>query len=68
MLLRRTVDIGISEGDEFYRPLAIDIIGGTITSTLMTLAEAILALLLLRWGYRAVRALVVWGKQAGNVR
>ena len=37
MLLRRTVAIGIGEGGEFYRPLAIAIIGGTITSTLLTL-------------------------------
>lgn len=31
------VAIGIGEGGEFYRPLAIAIIGGTITSTLLTL-------------------------------
>ena len=28
---------GLGEGSEFYRPLAIAIIGGTITSTLLTL-------------------------------
>jgi hydrophobic/amphiphilic exporter-1 (mainly G- bacteria), HAE1 family len=31
------VAIGMGEGGEFYRPLAIAIIGGTITSTLLTL-------------------------------
>jgi len=31
------VAIGHGEGGEFYRPLAIAIIGGTITSTLLTL-------------------------------
>jgi HAE1 family hydrophobic/amphiphilic exporter-1 len=31
------VAIGFGEGSEFYRPLAIAIIGGTITSTLLTL-------------------------------
>jgi hypothetical protein len=31
------VAIGMGEGGEFYRPMAIAIIGGTITSTLLTL-------------------------------
>src|SRR4051794_26200024 len=31
------VAIGIGEGADFYRPLAIAIIGGTLTSTLLTL-------------------------------
>jgi HAE1 family hydrophobic/amphiphilic exporter-1 len=31
------VAIGIGEGGEFYRPMAVAIIGGTITSTLLTL-------------------------------
>ncbi len=31
------VAIGTGEGSEFYRPLAVAIIGGTITSTLLTL-------------------------------
>ncbi len=31
------VAIGMGEGGEFYRPLAIAIIGGTVTSTLLTL-------------------------------
>ena len=31
------VAIGVGEGGEFYRPLATAIIGGTITSTLLTL-------------------------------
>jgi len=31
------VAIGVGEGGEFYRPLAVSIIGGTITSTLLTL-------------------------------
>ncbi len=88
------VAIGMGEGGEFYQPLAIAIIGGTITSTLLTLLvvptfydsieitrdravakfqrrsearnvfvafaltliEAVLALLLLRWMYRGVKA------------
>ena len=90
------VAIGIGEGGEFYRPMAIAIIGGTITSTILTLlvvptfydsieiardraiarfrtraarwnpftaffatlAEALLALLLLRFAYRMVKRLV----------
>jgi HAE1 family hydrophobic/amphiphilic exporter-1 len=89
------VAIGVGEGGEFYRPMAVAIIGGTITSTLLTLlvvptfydsieiakdrmqakyrrraehrlaivaflltfAEAILTLLLLRWAYRQVMKL-----------
>jgi HAE1 family hydrophobic/amphiphilic exporter-1 len=31
------VAIGIGEGGEFYRPMAVAIIGGTITSTILTL-------------------------------
>jgi HAE1 family hydrophobic/amphiphilic exporter-1 len=31
------VAIGIGEGSEFYRPMAVAIIGGTLTSTLLTL-------------------------------
>jgi HAE1 family hydrophobic/amphiphilic exporter-1 len=31
------VAIGLGEGSEFYRPMAVAIIGGTITSTLLTL-------------------------------
>ena len=31
------VAIGIGEGSEFYRPMAVAIIGGTITATLLTL-------------------------------
>ena len=31
------VAIGIGEGGEFYRPMAVAIIGGTLTSTLLTL-------------------------------
>ena len=31
------VAIGVGEGAEFYRPMAVSIIGGTITSTLLTL-------------------------------
>jgi multidrug efflux pump subunit AcrB len=31
------VALGLGEGGEFYRPLAVAIIGGTITSTLLTL-------------------------------
>ena len=31
------VAIGIGEGAEFYRPMAVAIIGGTITSTFLTL-------------------------------
>ncbi len=89
------VAVGVGEGGEFYRPMAIAIIGGTITSTLltllvipsfydsienardhavaryqqraqqrgvllafvMTLLEAVFALLLLRWLWRLLRAL-----------
>jgi HAE1 family hydrophobic/amphiphilic exporter-1 len=95
------VAIGIGEGAEFYRPLAIAIIGGTITSTLLTLlvvptfydsieiardrafakfhtraarrhpflafvqtlVEALLALLLLRWLYRNLKAVMKWSWQ-----
>jgi hypothetical protein len=90
------VAIGLGEGGEFYRPMAVAIIGGTITSTLLTLlviptfydsieisreravakfharaermnpflafvatiGEAICTLLLVRFVYRCVRALV----------
>ena len=31
------VAIGLGEGGEFYRPMAVAIIGGTITSTVLTL-------------------------------
>jgi len=31
------VAIGMGEGGEFYRPMAVAIIGGTITSTMLTL-------------------------------
>ena len=31
------VAIGLGEGGEFYRPMAVSIIGGTITSTILTL-------------------------------
>jgi HAE1 family hydrophobic/amphiphilic exporter-1 len=31
------VAIGVGDGGEFYRPMAVAIIGGTITSTLLTL-------------------------------
>jgi multidrug efflux pump subunit AcrB len=31
------VALGLGEGGEFYRPLAVSIIGGTITSTILTL-------------------------------
>ena len=31
------VAIGVGEGSEFYRPMAVAIIGGTITSTFLTL-------------------------------
>jgi HAE1 family hydrophobic/amphiphilic exporter-1 len=31
------VAIGVGEGGEFYRPMAVAIIGGTITSTILTL-------------------------------
>jgi hydrophobic/amphiphilic exporter-1 (mainly G- bacteria), HAE1 family len=86
------VAIGSGEGGEFYRPLAIAIIGGTVTSTLLTLlvvptfydsieiardraiakfrsramqenpltafvltlGEAVLAMLMLRWVYRTL--------------
>jgi hypothetical protein len=31
------VAVGMGEGGSFYRPMAVSIIGGTITSTLLTL-------------------------------
>jgi HAE1 family hydrophobic/amphiphilic exporter-1 len=31
------VAIGVGDGSEFYRPMAVAIIGGTITSTILTL-------------------------------
>jgi HAE1 family hydrophobic/amphiphilic exporter-1 len=90
------VAIGVGEGGEFYRPMAVAIIGGTITSTLLTLlvvptfydsieiakdraqakfrrraqrwpaivaffvtlGEGLLTLILVRWAYRRVMALV----------
>jgi hydrophobic/amphiphilic exporter-1 (mainly G- bacteria), HAE1 family len=90
------VAIGIGEGGDFYRPMAIAIIGGTITATmltllvvpsfydsieiahdrmlakfrsragyrpafvafLLTLGEALLTLLMLRWIYRNARRLL----------
>ncbi len=97
------VAIGLGEGGEFYRPLAVAIIGGTVTSTLLTLLvvptfydsieitrdraiakfhqravqgnafvafvltllEALLALLLLRWIYRQLQAALRWLMQRG---
>ena len=97
------VAVGVGEGGEFYRPMAIAIIGGTITSTLltllvipsfydsietardhalaryqqraqqrgvvlaflMTLLEAVLALLLLRWLWRLARSLRQWLARGG---
>ena len=94
------VAIGVGEGGEFYRPMAVAIIGGTITSTLLTLLvvptfydsieisrdraiakyrrraegwnpffafvatffEAIATILLLRWSYRRVMALVGYAR------
>lgn len=95
------VAIGLGEGGEFYRPLAVAIIGGTVTSTLLTLLvvptfydsieitrdraiakfhrrserrnpfvafvltllEAVLALLMLRWLFRAFKTSVLWGRR-----
>ena len=95
------VAIGLGEGGEFYQPLAVAIIGGTITSTLLTLLvvptfydsieitrdrvlakfqvrarrsnpffafvltvlEAILALLLIRWVYRGLKTVFQLGRQ-----
>ncbi len=100
------VAIGLGEGGEFYQPLAVAIIGGTITSTLLTLlvvptfydsieitrdravakfkrraedgnallafvftlAEALLALLLLRWVYRMLKAGPHWLAQTSMRR
>ena len=99
------VAIGLGEGGEFYRPMAVAIIGGTITSTILTLlvvptfydsieiardrafakfhwreqkwsglklnslfafmvtlGEAILALLLIRVTYRLIKKLSLWTK------
>jgi predicted RND superfamily exporter protein len=92
------VAIGIGEGGEFYRPMALAIIGGTIVSTmltllvvpsfydsieiareraglkfharselinpfvafLMTLVEALLTLVFLRFFYRVIRWVIGW--------
>ena len=92
------VAIGVGDSAEFYRPMAVAIIGGTITSTFLTLLvvpsfydsieiardraiakfhrrserwhaapafvmtvfEALLALLLLRWAWRTVLRSVLW--------
>ncbi len=97
------VAIGVGEGGEFYRPMAIAIIGGTITSTVLTLLvipsfydsienardgflarlrqrvqqrgaalgfvltvlEAVCALLLLRWVWRALRGVLGWVQRGG---
>jgi HAE1 family hydrophobic/amphiphilic exporter-1 len=97
------VAIGLGEGGEFYRPMAVAIIGGTITSTLLTLlvvptfydsieisrdraiakfraralrwnpftafvvtlAEALLALTMLRLAYRAAKKLLARVKGRG---
>jgi HAE1 family hydrophobic/amphiphilic exporter-1 len=99
------VAIGMGEGGEFYRPMAVAIIGGTITSTmltllvvptiydsieiardrakakyrrrterwnpaiafLMTLFEAMLTLVLVRWIYRGVMKLVRLARGKGPV-
>ncbi|MES2743151.1 MAG: efflux RND transporter permease subunit [Pseudomonadota bacterium] len=101
------VALGLGEGGEFYRPLAIAIIGGTITSTILTLlvvptfydsieikrdralakfhrralarpvfvaffltlVEALLTLLMIRFAYRAVVALIALlrGRKAAPV-
>jgi HAE1 family hydrophobic/amphiphilic exporter-1 len=98
------VAIGLGEGGEFYRPMAVAIIGGTITSTILTLlvvptfydsieiardraiakfharearwnpfyafvvtlVEAILALLLIRLVYRLVMKLVAFIRARGG--
>ena len=98
------IAIGLGEGGEFYQPLAVAIIGGTITSTLLTLlvvptfydsieitrdraiakfhrraevrnpllafvqtlVEALLALLLLRWIYRGLNAVLIFGRSSLN--
>ena len=98
------IAIGLGEGGEFYQPLAVAIIGGTITSTLLTLlvvptfydsieitrdraiakfhrraevrnpllafvqtlVEALLALLLLRWIYRGLKAVLIFGRSSLN--
>jgi Cu/Ag efflux pump CusA len=95
------IAIGMGEGGEFYQPLAVSIIGGTITSTLLTLlvvptfydsieitrdraiakfqrraerrnpllafvqtlVEALLALVLVRWFYRLLVAMLRWVKR-----
>ena len=49
------VAIGLGEGGEFYRPMAVTIIGGTITSTMLTLLEFFAFLTTLRFFWRAGR-------------
>jgi len=99
------VAIGVGEGGEFYRPLAVAIIGGTITSTfltllvipsfydsievsrdraiakfsrraerlnvllafVMTLVEALLTLLLIRWVYRLLKRALLWALGRGSM-
>ena len=98
------VAIGVGEGGEFYRPMAVAIIGGTITSTVLTLLvipsfydsietsrdravakfgrrsqrwnpflafvvtliEAVLTLLLLRFVWRALMGLLGKGRRPGG--
>ncbi len=98
------VAIGVGEGGEFYRPMAVAIIGGTITSTVLTLlvipsfydsietsrdravakfaeraqrwnpflafvvtlGEAVLTLLLLRFVWRALLSLLGKGRRPGG--
>ncbi len=98
------VAIGVGEGGEFYRPMAVAIIGGTITSTVLTLlvipsfydsietsrdravakfagrsqrwnpflafvvtlGEAVLTLLLLRFVWRALKGLLGKGRRVGG--
>jgi len=56
------VAIGLGEGGEFYRPMAVAIIGGTITSTLLTLLVVptwydSIEIMRERWGERFRRLL-----------
>ncbi len=98
------VAIGVGEGGEFYRPMAVAIIGGTITSTVLTLlvipsfydsietsrdravakfarrakrwnpflafvvtlGEAVLTLLMLRFVWRALMGLLGKGRRPGG--
>ena len=60
------VAIGLGEGGEFYRPLAIAIIGGTITSTILTLLVVPTFYDSIEIAHDAALAKFRWRAQRGN--